>query len=230
MKCNAVIFDIDGTLISVGKNYSYIEEFHDIFRGLLKRITGKDFSHLTSMQIYDTIRLPYDESVKILSGWGINNQTDFWKTIEKDDFRKRKSMINDQIFPYSDAIDLLKTLKGNGNPVKLGILSNAPESVAMIELGGAGFMDYFDFIYTFNYNSPHSKPSGWGIKRMLSEWEIPKENAWMFGDAEQDVEAGKDAGIHTGQVLRENHPNMISARADIEGKDLSELWRKANEM
>ena len=190
MEINAVIFDLDGTLVSVGKNYSYITEFHKIFRGVLKRITGNDFSHLSSTQIYDTIRLPYDESVRILCGWGIDDPTEFWKTLEKDDLKKRTSMINDLIFPYSDAASLLKTLKENGNQIKLGVLTNAPESIARIELEGAGFMKHIDSMRAFNYNSPHSKPSGWGINMMLSEWEIPNENAWIFGDAEQDVEAG----------------------------------------
>ncbi|MCK4714099.1 MAG: HAD family hydrolase [Candidatus Aenigmarchaeota archaeon] len=226
----AIIFDVDGTLVSVGKNYSFIYELHEIYRKLLERITGRDFSHLTSMQIYDTIRLPYKESVRILNKWGIKNPREFWNQLEKEDYMTRKDMIGESIVPYPDAMELLRILKENGNPIKCGILSNAPESIAKAELEGAGLLNCFDYLCCFNYNSSKSKPSGWGINKMLSEWGICKENTWIFGDAEQDVEAGKDAGVQTGQVLRENHPTLKTVEPDVEGNDLLELWRKANEM
>ena len=226
----AVIFDVDGTLVSVGKNYSFISEFHMIYRNLLERTTGRNFSHLTGMQIYDTIKLPYNESVRILNGWGIKNPREFWSELEKEDFAIRKVMIGESIFPYPDAMELLRAIRENGNSIKCGILSNSPESIARAELERAGMLGYFDYICCFNYNSPESKPSGWGISMMLSEWGVSRENTWMFGDAEQDVEAGRDAGIHTGQVLRENHPRLKIHEPDVEGKDLLELWRKANEM
>lgn len=230
MEIKAVIFDIDGTLVSVGKDYSYIKDFHVLYKEVLKRFTGKDFSHLTGDEIYDTIRLPYNESVRILNGWGIKDPEEFWNVIEKEDLIKRKSMTNDMIFPYPDAVSLIKELKENGNSIKLGILANIPESVARAELEGTKLLRFFDHLCCFHYNSPNSKPSGWAIRKMLSEWGIPKESAWMFGDAEQDVEAGRDAGVWTGRVFRNDRSIKQALKPDVEGSDLLELWRKANEM
>ena len=65
---------------------------------------------------------------------------------------------------------------------------------------------------------------------MLTGWGIQKKDAWIFGDAEQDIEAGRDAGIWTAQLMRDSHPILRTIDPDVEGRDLLDLWRKANEM
>ena len=173
----AIIFDLDGTLVEFGKDYSWIKVFEEVFVTILKRMTGKDFPHITSARIYDSIRLPYDESTKIFREWGIDDPDGFWKNLEIEDFKVRNKMVGRSILPYHDATELIKEIKENDGSIKCGILTNAPERIARLELESAGFLNNIDYICAFSYNSPNSKPSGWGIERMLSEWNIPKESA-----------------------------------------------------
>ncbi len=227
-KIEAVIFDLDGTLVSVGRNYSYIQEFHMLFRRLLCEFTGRDCNGFSGDRLYDTIRLPYRESVRILRSWGVRDPASFWRALEREDLEKRKSISKDLVFPYPDAKSLLGELAGNG--MKLGVLTNVPEPIARLELEKAGFLEKIHSLRAFRYNDERSKPSGWGIRSMLNEWGIPGSRAWMFGDDGQDVVAGRDAGVWTGQVIRKEHPVSVSEEPDVRGSNLLELWRKANEM
>jgi phosphoglycolate phosphatase-like HAD superfamily hydrolase len=226
----AVIFDMDGTIISLGKNYGYVKTFSEIFKEVLNESTGKDFSGFTDRQFYSAIRLPYEKSINILSNWGIDDPESFWNNIKERDLLARKDVIGTDILVYPDASHILDRIKREGSHVRCGILTNTPENITRLQLGKLGILDSFDELCCFDYNEPNSKPSPWGIKEMLNKWKVGPEEAWIFGDAEQDVIAGKAAGINCGLLSRNGHASEYSKDADVRGRDLIELWSKANEM
>jgi len=211
-------------VVSVGQWYSYIGTFYKIFRGLLRETTGKEAGVPDSV-LYDTIRLPNARSESILRGLGVCDARAFWKEFNRRDLEERRSIIRKEIRAFPDAVRLLSRLREKD--VRCAIITNAPADIARLQLRETGISGFFDQLVCFNYNEPRSKPDPWGVEKIIGKWGLPKDRVWMFGDSEQDVITGKNAGIRTGQLRRVNHPNESSA-ADVTGKDLIELWDKAN--
>jgi phosphoglycolate phosphatase-like HAD superfamily hydrolase len=230
MEIKAVIFDLDGTVMCVGDNYSYIRTFYGMFREIIRDSGGKDISGISNWSLYQSIRAPYNRSVQLLKGWGIRDPPAFWKAVEEKDYQLRLRMIGKGIRPYEDMLKLAGMIGNGQRRIKCGLLTNTPERIARLELESAGLVGFFDEMRCFAYNEVRSKPSPWGINDMLRKWDCPRDGVWIFGDSEQDMISGKGAGIRKGLLLRDNHPREENDHHDITGRDLLELWRKANEM
>lgn len=228
MGIRAAIFDMDGTLVSLGNRGSYALVFSGLFRDLLAEVTGRDFSGFGDRLLWEPVFMEHEKSAGMLNEWGVRDVLGFWSELARRDFRTRKGLVGGEIKAYPDALKLLGILESEG--VSCGILSNAPMPIVKMVIGSLGLNRYFgtESVISFNYNSPLSKPSPWGINQLLARWNVAREGACIFGDASIDINAGLNAGILTAKLYRDGEYHHKGPEPHFEGKDLLELWRKAN--
>jgi histidinol-phosphate phosphatase family protein len=73
------------------------------------------------------------------------------------------------------------------------------------------------------------KPKAGMILEAARNFQIDLQNSWMIGDKAVDVETGINAGTKTALVLTgygQNEVEKVSEKADLIGKDLSEIAEK----
>lgn len=221
--------DMDRTLITLRGNPDYIETFADIFRQLVKEMGGTDVSGWKKRELYPAIGLPHDDSVVYMQErLGIDDTEAFWKELEERDFEARKPVIGNGIKLYPDAERYLETLVDG--EIKMGIITNTPMSIAEMQLEKLGVSGVFHDIFAFRYNESNSKPMPWAIEEMIKRHGLSPESVWIFGDSESDILTGRNAGIRTGQVIREDCQDLSihnKDEPDIKGETLTELFEKA---
>jgi len=219
-----LVMDLDGTLVSL-EGGRYIMKYSEIYRDVLSEITGRDFSGYDEWKLYAPISLPYQESLRVLKRWGVENPDAMWSEIARRDYSARRERLGKSIVLYPDAKDFFEHLKGNGTSVC--IVSNTPEPIAMMEMRMLGLTRYIEKndIVCFRYKEPGSKPEPWAIKELQQRHGIPPERTLMVGDSDIDVISGRSAGAATAQLFRDgrheyHHPGL---GPDIECENLMEL-------
>jgi phosphoglycolate phosphatase-like HAD superfamily hydrolase len=233
-RIKAAIFDMDGTLVTLGNGGDYVRVFSGLYRQLLGEMTGKDYSSYDEWRLWEPMKLPNPESRELLREWGIEDADGFWSELAGRDFVEREKWIGKEIVAYPDALELLERLYSDG--VQRGILTNAPEAISSMVLERLGLDRYFEKedVISSNYATQESKPSPRGINALIERWRVPRERVCIFGDACTDVNAGLNAGLNAGiitaQLFRDGEYHHENTSPHFRGKDLLELWRKANEM
>jgi HAD superfamily hydrolase (TIGR01549 family) len=225
----AVLFDLDGTLISLGHD-TYINQFVGLFNNLLTKKCGINHEPLTDQETYQYFANPYQESHDNLKALGVNDVSKFWQDFAKIDQAARARLLGKAIVPYPDSIvvlDLLTSFK-----IPMGIVTNTPLDITLMELEKFNMMKYFrkENIMSYCYSEPGSKPSGNGINRLLENLGVTNKDACMIGDGPMDIRAGFEAGVLTGQLLREGHNHYAGPKPHVEAENLLKIWEKLNEM
>ncbi|MBD3229587.1 MAG: HAD-IA family hydrolase [Candidatus Lokiarchaeota archaeon] len=214
MKFDAVLFDLDGTLIRIPNNF--LDLLNNIVRDTCSylgvELNGTDINELWfSGQNYK----------KILRKWGIK-KTDyslFWKKFDEKDLDLRKKLIKEgEIFLYDDCLPVLDKIKSQ-NGTKLGIISNTPHNKANFELEQFGITKYFDCkVFLGSISQEHAKPEPDGILWCLDRLnKFIKKNSLIcyIGDSEIDIIAGKRAKILTAYVVRDHNNKILNTEPDI---------------
>ncbi len=98
----------------------------------------------------------------------------------------------DETVVYPGVAEALETLAGRG--VRMGICTNKPAAMTGLVLEALGLDRYFSAI-TSGDNVPHRKPDGRHVILTLEMMKAGTAAAVMVGDSETDVAAGKDAGL-----------------------------------
>lgn len=83
------------------------------------------------------------------------------------------------------------------NNTRIGILTRNTVAVARRTLEVCGLSDFFQPEYILDRNICPPKPSPEGILHLLNIWKAGSEDAVMIGDYVFDLEAGRNAGVHT---------------------------------
>jgi HAD superfamily hydrolase (TIGR01509 family) len=183
----AHIFDLDGTLVDVHKDY-----IHTVFRRALATF-GRE---VTEQQTY---RLWYghDRDNIVQYELGIDPLA-FWQVFKSMD--PLESRLGN-IYPYKDALTVLPLLK----QYKLGVVTSSPRYIAEGELNLLGCR--FDVIITGD-DVRTLKPHPEGMALCLARLGVPARSAVLWGNGTEDIMAAQRMGIYAVHVRRDHHPAL----------------------
>jgi len=122
--------------------------------------------------------------------------------------------------PQPGSRELLAALRARG--ARIGILTRNSHGTALETLRTCGLAEFFDPPHIMSREMCALKPSGDGIKRLLTLWNASPVDAVMVGDYLFDILAGHDAGTATIFVDNLGRPEYAS-QADRSVKSLEEL-------
>lgn len=194
----AIFFDIDGTLLDT-KQFIY-QAYHHVLKkhqhssvdeNILQSLMGKSLQHIYS-------RIAPQGDVELL-------------TSAHREFQKKNLHLS---VAFPDAKKTLQTLRKQG--FKIGALSNRSKITTITTVQLAGLVPYIDLIYSLEDVS-QTKPHPEVIIKALNYFEISPENAVMIGDTDNDILAGKAAGVSTigalygiaGESILQTNPDYV---------------------
>lgn len=188
MKYNAVIFDLDGTLLNTLEDLNDSVNFA-LDSGGFKRNTVKQ------------TRLYAGNGIRVLMQRSLPESSD-GETLEKylEIFRThyQKNMTN-KTRAYDGIYEALKALRENG--VKLGVVSNKFD-LAVKDLCGKYFGEYIKVaIGEDEKNGIRKKPAPDSVLRAMEILGSDAEHTLYIGDSETDVETAHNAGLKCIGVL-----------------------------
>lgn len=183
MKYNAVIFDLDGTLLDT------IDDLADSVNAVLKG---------SSLPIHDT------DSYRYFVGTGLKNLVrkalpDSFRT--SDNINKYTDAVakeygarwDKKTRPYAGIIDMLSTLTGIG--VKMSILSNKPHKFTLKVVEKFLPANCFEYVFGDREGVP-KKPDPAGALEISSLMNIPPERFLYVGDSDTDMITATSAGMY----------------------------------
>lgn len=107
-----------------------------------------------------------------------------------------------EVAPAPGAAELIREL--HRRELRLGILTRNIREVAMASLEHIGVLDCFDPEHIIGRNDAPPKPAPDGIQRLLSSWQLSRDETVMVGDFRFDLEAGRAAGCYTCLIHPQN--------------------------
>ncbi|KNC81626.1 hypothetical protein SARC_06064 [Sphaeroforma arctica JP610] len=93
------------------------------------------------------------------------------------------------------ALSLLSKLSAQGKNV--GILTRNTKPAAEATLQACHMSTYFPSTYVLSRHCAAPKPSPHGLNILMDLWGATPEDTVMIGDFKFDLEAGRNAGVHT---------------------------------
>jgi 2-phosphoglycolate phosphatase, prokaryotic len=179
--CNIrlVIFDLDGTLIDSAEDIAL--HVGRVYREL----KGKD--------------LPADEVKKNIGDGARSLLANFFQGQELEDALERflHYYISEPVIhtkPYEGVMETLKSLKERG--IFLAIATNKPHAITLEVLKRLKMLHYFDEVLGADL-LPEKKPSPLPLLEIAKRLEVTPELGLMVGDSENDILAGRRAGMLT---------------------------------
>lgn len=192
LSVDAVIFDLDGTLIDS------IEIYLQILETALKQVNAPPVSKQRIIQAVDSGDFDWEmvlpDGPKDQKDVTINKITRIIEEIYPDLFRKYVVLI-------PGAAEVLKELSFAG--FKLGIVTSTPENnmkEKLLPLKNADRIDLFDTIIKAE-DAPKKKPAGEPLLLCAGRLDVPADRCVYIGDMRTDIRAGKAAGMKTIGVL-----------------------------
>ncbi|MHA1229060.1 MAG: HAD family hydrolase [Candidatus Helarchaeota archaeon] len=227
MKFNVILFDLDGTLIRIPKNF--IEIINEIVLDVVIELGGK-----VSVDRINDLWISNKNHREILSSWKIDksDHSKFWKLFDEKEMEIRKNLVKSgEMRLYEDTLPVLKRLKEDKH-IKLGVISNASPKKANYELEVFNLQQYFDCkIFLGSISQDIAKPEPNGIIQCLQELDtfIEHNNHVCYvGDSEIDILAGKRADIFSIYIVREHNNNVPKYQPDLIINSLFELFQFLN--
>lgn len=190
MKIQAVLFDVDGTLIDTSE-YIYRAYEHSLKRHKYDLLSREEMSHLMGKTLEDTYRE--------ITGLDIVNP--FMEAHHEYQYENAGLAI---AFPHS--VNTLEALRKRG--VSIGAVTTRARDTAIETLEQADLFPLIDFFVGFE-DVVNPKPDPEGIKKSLNFFNVHPDDAIMIGDSPVDVEAGKNARTHTIGVTYGFHGDRI---------------------
>ncbi|MEM3587256.1 MAG: HAD family hydrolase [Candidatus Jordarchaeaceae archaeon] len=192
LKIKAIIFDLDGTLLDIPNG----DFFDQLLVESLLEIGCKPPSRKERDKLWDSGK----DYQKVLKSWGVRNLKDFWETFDRRDLEARQKLIDaKEIKPYEDIIVLNDLVK----EYRLGIVTNTPVKLALLELKAFDLAKYFNSIIALGtIDQKNAKPEAYGIIKCIKELNSTPKETLVVGDKYTDIIAGKRAGAFTVAILR----------------------------
>ena len=95
---------------------------------------------------------------------------------------------------FPESKDVMKQIKQAG--IKTAVASNSHSIIVELLLRRFGLLEYFDLIHSADLFE-HGKPDPEMLNSALEKFGVNKEETVFVGDTNNDVFAGKNAGIYT---------------------------------
>jgi phosphoglycolate phosphatase len=183
MTLDAIVFDLDGTLI---------DSVPDV-RAAVNRVLGKLGRPLLTL-----------EQIKGMIGEGaqamlkqVMEQTGGYSDGMMEEYLPQflatyKAHPADHTVVYPGVFDVLEQLKADG--ITLGVCTNKPSTTTLPAMEALGLEKYFKAIVCADMVE-HRKPDGRHVLNALERMGARPDNAVMVGDSETDIAAAVDAGL-----------------------------------
>lgn len=180
MKYNAVIFDLDGTILST------LDDLADSVNFALR-------NNALPERTIDEVRCFVGNGIRLLIERAVPKECE--KTIVDSvffDFKAHyKTNCTNKTMPYDGIIDMLNNLKDIG--IKLGVLSNKAD-FAVQELCERYFCNIFDGVLGEVENTP-KKPAPDGVYNIIEKMGVVTPRCVYVGDSDVDVLTAKNANL-----------------------------------
>jgi len=178
----AVIFDFDGTLANTLPICYYA------FQNVFKEFDNKD---LSSKQIKAMFGPSETGIIK-------ENLTNLNKEQAIELYYEKYLENHSNLVKHNTEIDeMIRHLRVNG--IKLGIVTGKARRSLDISLKILQMDNYFDVIITGD-DVINPKPHSEGVTKALSLLDVENNEAMFIGDSDADIQAGKEANVHTAGV------------------------------
>ncbi|MHA1311570.1 MAG: HAD family hydrolase [Candidatus Helarchaeota archaeon] len=222
MKFKVILFDLDGTLVRIPKN------FLKLINNLVLQACMEIGIQISINKIGE-LWSSGNKYSEVLIKWGINKQdiSKFWNIFDHKDFKLRKELIKKgEMRLYEDTIPILRLIKSKYN-IKTGVISNTPHEKAWYEITQFHLEQFLDCkVFLGSINQKYAKPEPDGILWCLNDLNefIKQEKKILFvGDSEIDIIAGKKAKISTAYIVRDHNLSHLKTQPDYYLKSLYEL-------
>ena len=198
-RIETVVFDVSGVLL---------DDLRTVWRAEVEAYEACGFRRIESLEKFrETFRLPvekYHESMGVPSNMVPRLEAEFRRA-----YAKHNGLI--RVFP--EVKEVLSRLRSE--EMSLAIASNIPSDFLGEHLERFGLDGYFDVV-TGQDDCEAKKPSPEPILSTLSRLGSKPEGSVYVGDMEQDMIAGKRAGVCTIAICREEgyHPCWRLRRQD----------------
>lgn len=196
LKC--VIFDVDGTITQTN------ELIFAAFNYVTAKYTGKTY---TPAEITAMFGPPEEGTLEKIVG---KQNIDAAMEDFLEYYRKKHSTMA-RLYPGITGI--FEYLKQQG--VLMAVFTGKGRYSTLITLTEFNIKNYFDIIVTGNDVTNH-KPSGEGIKKILSYFGLLAENVLMVGDAVADVKASHEAGVPVAAVVWDSYGKDRVIKMDVD--------------
>lgn len=181
MKKYCLIFDVDGTLVNSNAGFvpAITEMFQELFQLSIreKEIYEHINDHITAILEFFVPHSSPDERKKAIS---------FYRYRYQEKYSRHISL-------YPDVKDTLSALS---KIAYIGTATNLPSEHVTKLFHHFELNSFFDNPKGTDANDK-AKPSPDILYSTLDSYTIPPENSYMIGDSENDIYAGKNAGIQT---------------------------------
>lgn len=192
MKYDAVVLDLDGTLIHTKPSYRYL-------------VVGKTLRDLKvpfSREKVNKFWFGARRNEIIREEFGLDPDT-FWNVFYSYDTNDLREKYTES---YNDVI-FVKELRQNG--FKTGIVTGAPLRIANLEIGMIGEENFDAIVVAHSLNGFRPKPDPHGLKECLSCLGVENDRAIYVGDADEDIETARNAQIFDVLLYRAEHDHSL---------------------
>ncbi len=184
----AVVFDLDGTLVHTTPEYRY----------QILGQTLKDLGATSSNRNIDRFWFEARRDAIIQEHFGLDPKQ-FWETYRKHDTTELRR----QFTKLYDDVDFVKELRQNS--YKTGIVTGAPMHIASLEIGMLGEGDFDSVILAQTSNGIKPKPHPHGLESCLEILGVDRSKAIYVGNADEDVATAKNAQVYDVLLVRGEH-------------------------
>ncbi len=206
MKYEAVLFDLDGTLIHTTPQYRY-----EVVGSVLKH-----FAKPFSKTLIDRFWFESHRNNLITKHLGIDPK-EFWLMYEKHEVVQKRRL---HIHAYSD-VEFVSFIRKLG--IKTGIVTGAPRHIAEMEIGLLGF-EKFDHYTVARYSEGiKAKPDPQGLHECLQKLDVSASKAMFIGNGQEDIDAAKAAGLFDVHIERKEYPLPKKTIPSLQINSLFEL-------
>jgi pyrophosphatase PpaX len=186
---DAVLFDLDGTLVGARKDY-------------IESVVGDTLNEFgTRASWEDTAAFWYesDRNPIIRDRFGLNPE-DFWEVFRRLDTRERRTK---GVEPYHDT-DMLSVLNTYGIPI--GIVSSAPPDIVEMECGKLDGVSVDQVVIANSVYGLKDKPDPAGLVKCAAELDRYPHRCVYIGNGKEDISAAKNAGMTSVHLDRGEYP------------------------
>ena len=188
MVYEAVVFDLDGTLVHTTPEYRY-------------QIVGqtlRDLGVTSSNRNIDRFWFEARRDAIIQEHFGLDPKQ-FWEIYRKKDTTELRRKFT----KLYDDVDVVKELRQNG--YKTGIVTGAPMHIASLEIEMLGEGDFDSVIIAQISNGIKPKPHPHGLESCLEILGVDRSKAIYVGNADEDVATAKNARVYDVLLVRGEH-------------------------
>lgn len=208
MKVDAVVFDLDGTLIDT------LDIYCRILNIALERL---GFQPVARETVVEAAREGEFEWGRVLPGGLGNSMEDTVARVREIIEALYKKALHEEAELIPGASEVLKKIPAMG--LKMALVTSTPWRYLQIKLNPlrkAGVADLFDVVITSD-DVPQKKPAPEPLITCGQRLGIPMERAVYVGDSRVDIRAGKAAGMQTAGVLTgmEDRESLVRERPDV---------------